>query len=151
MRPFYIPRIEVPDPVMDMGAVTQREIAIAWRLNPIQKEIGCISEMPLAKRDRSLTARGYRSSWLHLQRIIKSIEIIKQANRSQQLNDLAFVEVLAQLGKELVIDSVGVAGHTFGQPQRGFFFFREVRTFFEISQIVDLFVCPAVPSCQDGV
>jgi len=59
--------------------------------------------------------------------------------------------VPAQFAKELVIDSVGVAGHAFRQAQRGLFFFREVRTSFKVGQIVDLVLCPAVPSCQDGV
>ena len=57
----------------------------------------------------------------------------------------------AQLGKELVIHGVRVTGNAFGQPKRGFFFFREIRALLEICQIVDLFVCPAVPSCQDGM
>ena len=105
----------------------------------------------LRKGTPSLTAWGYRSSWLHLQRIIKSIEIVKQSNRRQQFDNLAFVKVLAQLAKELVIDSVGVMGYTFRQPQRGFFFIREICAIFKVGQIVDLFVCPAVPSCQDGV
>jgi len=80
----------------------------------------------LRKGTPSLTARGYRSSWLHRQRIIKSVEIVKQPDRRQQFDNFAFVKVLAQLAKELVIDSVGVMGHTFRKPQRGFFFVREI-------------------------
>ena len=109
-----------------------------------------ISECNLRKRP-SLRIQGYRSSWLHRERIIKAIEIVKQANRGQQLNDLAFIKVLAQLAKELVVDGVGVAGHAFGQAQRGFFSFSEICALFEVGQVVDLFIGPAVPSCQDGV
>ena len=132
-------------------AVTQREIAIAWRLNPIQKEIGCIYEMPLAKVSPSPLSGQNLFRWLHRQRIIKSIEIVKKADRGQQLNDLAFVKVLAQFAKELLIDGVCVVGHAFGQAQRGFFFVREICAVFEVCQVVDLFFRPAVPSCQDGV
>jgi hypothetical protein len=88
---------------------------------------------------------------LHRQRIIKAIEIIEQPDCGQQLDNLAFVKVLAQFIKELVIDGVRVAGHALGHPQRGFFFFREVGAFFKVGQIVDLVIRPAVPSCQDGV
>ena len=89
--------------------------------------------------------------WLHLQRIIKPIEIVKQPNRSQQLNNLAFVKMPAQVAKELVVHGVRVARNAFRQPQSGFFFLCKVRSVFEVGQIVDLVVCPAVPPCQDGV
>jgi hypothetical protein len=88
---------------------------------------------------------------LHLQRVIKTVEIVKQTDRRQQLDNLTLIKVLAQLGKELVVDRVCVAGNALGQPQRGLFFFREVGAIFEVGQIVDLIVSPAVPSCQDGV
>jgi hypothetical protein len=89
--------------------------------------------------------------WLHLQRIIKAVEIVEQPDRSQQLDNLAFIKVFAQLGKKLIVDGVRVAGNAFRQAQRGFLFFREVCTLFEVGQIVDLVVAPPVPSCQDGV
>ena len=88
---------------------------------------------------------------LHGQRIVKTIELIKQPNRSQQLNNLAFIKVLAQLSKKRVIHGMRIAGHAFCQTQRGFFFIREIRPLFEVGQVVDLLVRPAVPSCQDGV
>ena len=133
-------------------AAIQREIAIAWRLNPLQKEIDCSDILNAAcEKDPLLTARGYRSGWLHRQRIVKAIEIVKQPYSGQQLDNLAFVKVMAQFAKELVIDGVRVMGHAFRQAQRGLFFVREIRALFEVSQIVDLVVCPAVPSCQDGV
>jgi hypothetical protein len=89
--------------------------------------------------------------WLHFQRVVKAIEIVEQPDRSQQLDNLAFIKVLAQLGKKLIVDGVGVAGNSLRQAQRGFFFFREVRALLEVGQIVDLIVSPTMPSCQDGV
>ena len=88
---------------------------------------------------------------LHLQCVIKSIEIIKQPDRREQLDNFAFIKMLAQLAPELVVNGMRVFGDAFRQPQGGFIFVREIRALFEGSQIVDLIVSPAVPSCQDGV
>jgi hypothetical protein len=51
----------------------------------------------------------------------------------------------------LIIKSLRVNGHLFGQPQGSFFGGRKVATVFKISEIRDLVIAPAVPSCQDGV
>jgi hypothetical protein len=89
--------------------------------------------------------------WLHLQRVIEAVEIVEEADRGQKLDDLAFIKVLPQLIPELFIDGVSIARDTFSQTQRGFLFFAEVGELLEIGEIIDLLVCPAVPSCQDGV
>jgi hypothetical protein len=89
--------------------------------------------------------------WLHRQRIIEAIEIIKQPNRRQQFDNLTLIKVLTQFTKKLVIHFVRVARYAFSQTQRSFFFVCEIRALFEVGQVVDLVVRPAVPSCQDGV
>ena len=87
----------------------------------------------------------------HLQRIIEAIEIVKQPNCCQQLYDFAFIKVLAKFIPELVVYGVGVAGNALSQPQSDFFFRGKICALFEVSQAVDLIVCPAMPPCQDGV
>ena len=89
--------------------------------------------------------------WLHLQCIIEAIEIVKQANRGQQFNHLSFIKMLAEFIPKLIVHSVGIARHALRQPQRSFFFGGKVRALFKVGKIVDLIVCPAMPSCQDGV
>jgi len=89
--------------------------------------------------------------WLHLQRIIEAIEIIEESNRGQQLHHFTFIKVLAHFIPELIVHGVSIAGNALRQAQCYFFFFREITALLKICQAVDLVVCPAVPSCQDGM
>jgi len=76
-----------------------------------------IPQKPAANRGPSLRSGLHTLlRWLHLQRIVKPIEIIKQSNRRQQLDNLTFIKMFAQLAKELVIGGMRVAGHAFRQP-----------------------------------
>jgi len=87
----------------------------------------------------------------HLQSIIEAIEIVKQPDGGQQFYDFAFIKVFAHFIPQLIVYGMGIARDALGQPQRGFFFCRKICALFEVSQAVDLIVCPAMPPCQDGV
>jgi len=87
----------------------------------------------------------------HPQRVVEAIEVIEQPNRRQQLDDLAFVVMLPQLGPELIVDFVGIASDSLGELQRSLFGLTEVRAIAKISQLLDLLVAPSVPPCQGGM
>src|SRR6516165_7684173 len=63
---------------------------------------------------------------LHAQRIVEAVEVIEEADRAEQLDDLAFRVVGAEFGELLVSDGVGVAGYSLSQAQGGLFGGREV-------------------------
>src|SRR5580698_4734391 len=86
-----------------------------------------------------------------MQRVIEAIEVVKQPNRRQQFDDLAFVVILAQLVPEGVVHAVGIEGGAFSQLQRGFLGVSKIGAVAEVCQIVNLILAPAVPPCQGGV
>ena len=88
---------------------------------------------------------------LHQQRIIEAIEVVKQPDSGNQLHDLTFIVVPAQLVPELVIHGMSVAGDALGQTQSYFVLVREIATLLKVGQVFDLLVAPAVPSRLDGM
>ena len=51
--------------------------------------------------------------------VVEAIEVIEQTNHRRQLDDLAVVEVLFELGPDVFIHAMRVGGHPLGQRQRG--------------------------------
>ena len=52
----------------------------------------------------------------HLQRVIESVEIVKQPDCRQQLHDFTFIKVLAKFIPELIVHGMGIAGNALSQP-----------------------------------
>lgn len=90
-------------------------------------------------------------SWFHLQYVIHAIEVVEQANRRDQFDDLAFIEMFTQIGPMLVIERLGIASHDLGQAQRALLALVEVGAGFEFRELIDLLIAPAQPPCQDGM
>lgn len=101
---------------------------------------------PLRQRTSASLLSGF-----HLQGIIEAIEIIKQADRCAQFDNLAFIKMCAKLLPKLFIHAVGIARHALCQTQGSFFFFSKIGASFEFMEMGDLLVCPSQPPCQDGV
>jgi hypothetical protein len=87
----------------------------------------------LATRYSLLTLRR-----LHLQRIIEPIEVVEQSGGHCEFNNLSFVEMVAQLCPELLIDVVGIESDAFSKAQRDFLLLGEVRASLVLGGVVDL-------------
>jgi hypothetical protein len=74
----------------------------------------------------------------HLQRIVKPIEVVEKARSHCEFNNLSLVEMLAQLCPELLVNVVRIQRDAFGEAQRDFLLFGEVRTGLVIGGVIDL-------------
>lgn len=68
---------------------------------------------------------GRLASGFHLQGVIEAVEIVEESGDGGEFHDLAVVEVLAELGEELVGNAVRVASHLLGQAERSALGWRE--------------------------
>src|SRR5689334_19614653 len=87
---------------------------------PLRRALSCLCGEQI-QPSRSLLLRG-----LHLQRVIEPVEIVEQPDGCQQLNDLAFIKMPAQLAPELVVDRVSVAGDALRQAEGSLLLLREI-------------------------
>src|SRR5581483_82481 len=100
---------------------------------------------------RTASPCGDLFGWFHLQRIIEPVEIVEESNCCQQFDHFAFVKMFTQVAPELVGDDVCVPRDLLSQAKSGLLAISEIAAVFEIVEVVDLVVCPAQPSCQDGM
>lgn len=100
-------------------------------------------------RRNASTFAGF--GWFHLQGIIEAVEVIEEAYGAKQFHHFAFGEKVAQLGKLLVGDGMGVPGDGLGQPEGGLFSGREIVALWPLGEVGELVVAPAESTSKDGV
>ena len=88
---------------------------------------------------------------LHLESVVETVEVVKQADCAEQLNDFTFRVKAAELGELLVTNGVSVARDRFSEAERCLFSWREVCAAGPFGKVGELVVSPAEPTCEDGV
>ncbi len=102
-------------------------------------------------RTSTIVCRGELFRGLHLQRVIEQVEIIEESNGGDEFYHRRFIVLLAQFSEKSVIQRVLVAREAIGHAESDLLLRGKVTAPVSVFEIVDLFVSPAIPSCQDGV